>query len=121
LICFNQANRGSAGKLSTSYDQQNWLDRVGKHRPLGGASFTQEILNLVGPPPIPPLGGRAGDMIEHFTAIEVIALNAGDRHLRALLKGKNIRESHGNKSDLDDAGAEANFWAQVRDWAQALK
>jgi hypothetical protein len=107
--------------LSAPYDQQNWLNRVGENRPLNGASLTQEILDLVGPPPIPPLGRPAGDMIEHFTAIEAISLNADDRHSRALLKGKKIRESSGNKSDLDDASAEANFWAQVRDWAQTLK
>jgi hypothetical protein len=60
-------------------------------------------------------------MVEHFTAIEVISLTADDRRLRALLKGKGIRESNDNKSEFDDVGAEANFWAQVRDWAQTFK
>jgi len=56
-----------------------------KARPRDCAVLTQELVDLVGPPPIPPL---RPDIIEHFRVVYVISLNADDRHLRVYLRMK---------------------------------
>jgi hypothetical protein len=55
-------------------------------------------------------------MIEHFKAINLIALNADDRHLRVYLK------MNGAVSDAEKVAIrnEARFWENVRDWAKSM-
>jgi len=104
--------------MGRPYDEHEWLDVLGKNRPSNGGVFTQEILDLAGPPPIPPYAGS--QKIDHYAAIKRISLQADDRYVDALLKVKRIRESSGGRVELDNAAAEASFWEQVRDWAETL-
>jgi hypothetical protein len=94
-------------------DPYEWLDRLGKARPADCTVLTQELVDQVGPPPIPPL---RPDMIEHFKVINLIALNADDRHLRVYL-GMNGAVSDAEKVAIRN---EARFWENVRDWAKSM-
>jgi hypothetical protein len=107
--------------VSSWYDQEVWLRELGAKRPLHCAAVTDEILEIAGPPPIPPRGGGANGYLAFYTAVETLSLNADTRHGRAVLRAKQLRESGGAQSDLNDAWAEATFWAEIRDWAQTLK
>lgn len=94
-------------------DPIGWLDQLEKARPRDCGVLTQELVDLVGPPPIPPL---RPDMIEHFRVVHVISLNADDRHLRVYLRMKEA----GSDAERAEIRAESRFWESVRDWANSM-
>jgi hypothetical protein len=80
--------------------------------------LTQEMLDRAGEPPIPPYtpGSTAG-LIDYFTAVKTIAVQADIRRDRALLRRKSLRESGKDQAEVDEAGTEASFWEMVSQWA----
>jgi hypothetical protein len=96
---------------------QLWLDKLGTNRPLHGSVFTQEILDLTGPPPIPEY---KQDGIGHFEAIKSIPIQAEDRWVRAHSELEALRRSGSRQVDLDAAEAKFSFWTDVKEWGEAL-
>jgi|SwirhisoilCB2_FD_contig_31_7478268_length_1042_multi_4_in_0_out_0_1 hypothetical protein len=106
--------RGRTPKdVASVSDPIEWLDKLEKARPRDCTFLTQELVDLVGSPPIPPL---RPDMIEHFKVIHLISLNADDRRLRVYLR-------MGEAASDDERAAiraESRFWENVRDWANSM-
>jgi hypothetical protein len=84
-------------------DAIGWLDQLEKARSRDCTVHTQELVDLVGPPPIPPL---RSDMIEHFKVINIISLNADDRRLQVDLR---MAEAHSD-AEKAEIRAESKFW-----------
>jgi len=55
-------------------------------------------------------------MIEYFSVVHVISLNADDRHLRVYLRMKEA----GSDAERAEIQAESRFWESVRDWANSM-
>lgn len=98
-------------------DQSEWLHRLGSNRPRHAAALTQDILDRTGPPPLSGAGGL--DRGTHFLAVRLVPVLADDLCRRAALRTRQLGLDGASQAELDDAAAEARFWAHVRDWAQS--
>jgi hypothetical protein len=98
----------------SSYEVENWLDKLAKCRPVNGHSPTQEILEKAGPPPIPEFThGDLSGQIEHYRVIRSIAVKAEDRYIRAAARADDMSQLRDDQRIDDDVNAEAQFWETV--------
>jgi hypothetical protein len=70
-------------------------------------------------PQSPPSGTPAGQLIEYYSAIKFLPLNADDRFVVATNMATRL-DTAGNEVEYAEARAEAAFWAHVRDWTKSL-
>jgi hypothetical protein len=98
-----------------------WITKLAKHRPPDAARLTQEVIDVAGWPPIPPITpGDASGMLDHYTVIESSAEIAKNRHDRAVLEAMRLRQA-GQDDDAKRASVEASFWADVENWVRTLR
>jgi hypothetical protein len=99
---------------------RSWLDELASRRPRGCTALTQELIDQVGAiPRPPPPGTSAVGLIEYYTEIKFLPLNADDRFVVAMNRAMGLKTS-GNEAEYTEARAEAAFWAHVRDWTKSL-
>lgn len=102
------------------FNARSWLDELAIRRPRGCAALTQELVDQVGAiPQSPPPGTPAGDLIQYYSEIKFLPLNADDRFVVATNRAKGLSGA-GNEAEYTEARAEAAFWAHVRDWTKSL-
>jgi len=102
------------------FNARSWLDELASRRPPGCVALTQELVDQVGAPPhSPPPGTPAGELIQYYTEINVLSLNADDRFVVAMNRAMGLKAT-GKEAEYAEARAEAAFWAHVRDWTKPL-
>ena len=102
------------------FNARSWLDELASRRPPGCATLTQELVDQVGAiPNSPPPGTPAEDLIEYYSAIKFLPLNADDRFVVAMNRAMELNAA-GSEEEYAEARAEAAFWAHVRDWTKSL-
>ena len=102
------------------FDARSWLDELASRRPPGCPALTQELIDQVGAiPQSPPPGTPARQLIEYYSAIKFLPLNADDRFVVAINRAMGLNAA-GNEVEYAEARAEAAFWAHVRDWTKSL-
>jgi hypothetical protein len=98
------------------FHARSWLDELASQRPRGCAALTQELINQVGAiPKSPPPGTPAVELIEYYSEIKFLPLNADDRFVVAMNRAMELNAA-GNEVEYAEARAETAFWAHVRDW-----
>lgn len=102
------------------FNARSWLDELASRRPHGCAALTQALIDQVGTiPQPPPPGTPAVELIEYYSEIKFLPLNADDRFVVAINRAMRL-DTVGNEEEYAEARAEAAFWAHVRDWTKSL-
>ena len=102
------------------FNARSWLDELASRRSHGCAALTQELIDQVGAiPKSPPPGTPAAQLIQYYSAIKFLPLNADDRFVVAMNRAKRLN-AVGHEEEYAEARAETAFWADVRDWTKSL-